>query len=253
MKRPLGLRNNVTKRTKSEMVVELKDFVDEIQELESLYDAALHQLTQESLEDALSLFRGVVHECDKLLRQMHDPQDQESKKVVLTPAFYLVYGNALYRCGLLDCDLHEHMEAAIEQYQLGLDKWASSPSSDLEKLHHAMAFILLHKASDCTQELEKSQELATSALEHIQKSGQSPTVLLESALALQKYADIRSDLAGRKEWNESAAQRFKSIENGMLFIYLLIQKRLARTRRLFGGAGKHLSFSSQLLCRRSGR
>ncbi len=69
MKRPLGLKSALKndKRLKSsdeEMVVELDASSDEIQELESLYDAALHKLTMGS-EDACSLFRGVVHECDK--------------------------------------------------------------------------------------------------------------------------------------------------------------------------------------------
>jgi hypothetical protein len=246
-KRPLGLGKaskaisttttesaEVTKKLKSdiaddEVMVQLGDDsslpqdLDEVSQLEGIFDAALNKWVNEgNEEEAKMLFRGVIHECDKLVRKACDPPKDADpiEKSLLNPQFYLIYGNALYRYGLLQSSPEEamdYLEAALEQYELGLSKWTGVDS--VSKLHQAIAFVLLHKASEIAiTDIESSEELALKAVEHMDKavsdeSSPRSSLLLENGLAIQKYADMREDEQGRMEWNTKAIETFELIQD----------------------------------------
>ena len=203
--------------------LEIQAKADEMEELEALYDAALLKLIEghgtTSSDGAALLFRGVIHECDKLVRQVYhaSPSNNEDSLARLKPTYYLVYGNALYRSGLLlGTDSHEmdaYLTAAMDQFELGLEKWSEHPEEkNLEALYLAAAFVLLHKASSAP--VESSQTLAIKALDYIQKAcllAKDDKEKVEGALALQKYADSRDDECGRLEWNGKAIEMLQEI------------------------------------------
>ncbi|KAJ2745277.1 hypothetical protein GGI20_002300 [Coemansia sp. BCRC 34301] len=69
---------------------------NEMDELEGIFDSALEELSGGDSERAVTLLRGTIHECDRILR-VHD-RDVEAgvEAVEIEPRFYYIYGTALY-------------------------------------------------------------------------------------------------------------------------------------------------------------
>lgn len=220
---PVNAGEEDEEETLIELEIQAKE--DEMEELESLYDAALLKLIESTgnnnnSDGAALLFRGVIHECDKLVRQVYDESASNGDSLArLKPTYYLVYGNALYRSGLLlgsDSDeMDAYLTAAMDQFELGLEKWSGDPKEkNLEALYLAAAFVLLHRASAQAEDTESSQTLAIKASDYIQKACSLVTEekgKVEGALALQKYADSREDESGRMEWNGKAIEMLQEV------------------------------------------
>ncbi|KAJ2866104.1 hypothetical protein GGI22_001359 [Coemansia erecta] len=89
----------------------------EVDELEGIFDNAMAELGADSTERALTLLRGTIHECDRILRLHH----HDANEVPLEPKFYYIYGTALYSITKLaeeDEDIKErkeYLELALER------------------------------------------------------------------------------------------------------------------------------------------
>ncbi|KAJ3032424.1 hypothetical protein HK097_005247, partial [Rhizophlyctis rosea] len=102
---------------------------DEVFELKSMYEIAYAKQAKGDSDEALMLYRGIIHECDKLLRLKNNDLPTTSSLEPTTspsdpttpfpPQFYLIYSNALEQLGLLSSpdDLPKYLEAAIERLQ----------------------------------------------------------------------------------------------------------------------------------------
>ncbi|KAJ1723195.1 hypothetical protein LPJ53_002457 [Coemansia erecta] len=139
-KRPMGLKARAAKKQKTDEEVTsggaqvVDDFGDsntatimlkddgeaanEIDELEGIYSGALEALdADEDPERAITLLRGTIHECDRILR-VHDEEQQGKKDgEPLEPRFYYIYGMALFSISEL-----AEMEDKSEYLQLAKDR-----------------------------------------------------------------------------------------------------------------------------------
>ncbi|KAJ1653704.1 hypothetical protein IWQ61_006229 [Dispira simplex] len=109
--------------------LELPEGADDLEELRHIYDAAFATLKTDS-EYATVLFRGVIHECDRLLRLQ--AEQTSSSTTGLPPAFYWIYGMALFCLSELtkDEDVLGFLELAEEHFNHGLELVESaSPST----------------------------------------------------------------------------------------------------------------------------
>ncbi|KAJ2558455.1 hypothetical protein EV175_000785 [Coemansia sp. RSA 1933] len=93
----------------------------EVDELEGIFDSAMSELSggesDDTAERALTLLRGTIHECDRILR-VHDENTKDQKDAVpLEPRFYYIYGTALYSITELSdtTDRKEYLELAFER------------------------------------------------------------------------------------------------------------------------------------------
>lgn len=107
---------------------------NEMEDLEELFESGLSKYNEKD-EEAKLLFRGVVHECDKMLRVRNGdfPKSSEEELEILRKAivecpilpykFYIIYANSLYYLSIIDADdplsfLEEglsRVESAIEE------------------------------------------------------------------------------------------------------------------------------------------
>ncbi|TPX71504.1 hypothetical protein SpCBS45565_g01087 [Spizellomyces sp. 'palustris'] len=211
---------------------------DEISILKSLYDAAVAKQESADLEGAVDLFRGCIHECDKILRircgeLLHTTDERgengssENKETgPLPPAFYLVYGNALAQLGLLNSKedetptetLNDHLEAALERLERGLERAQEDGISPPLRLR-----ISLGKASNMLQSgsvsegEEKVTRLADRAAAEFKIDFNSITDsdkdedMLEAGAASQRYADLLQERQGRQGWNDIATALFQKL------------------------------------------
>ncbi|KAJ1969450.1 hypothetical protein IWQ62_000617 [Dispira parvispora] len=109
--------------------LELPEGADDLEELRHIYDAAFATLKTDS-EHATVLFRGVIHECDRLLRLQAEQTPPSTPG--LPPAFYWIYGMALFCLSELteDQDALGFLELAEEHFNHGLELIDSaSPST----------------------------------------------------------------------------------------------------------------------------
>ncbi|KAJ2080028.1 hypothetical protein H4R24_003362 [Coemansia sp. RSA 988] len=107
-KRPLGLKARAAKKPNNSADAtvsssEVKDFdeantatvmlrgdeCNEIDELEGIFDSAIEAINSED-ERAVTLFRGTIHESDRILR-LHDTEGKTPEA-----RFYYIYGTALF-------------------------------------------------------------------------------------------------------------------------------------------------------------
>ncbi|KAJ3182692.1 inhibitor of Brome mosaic virus [Geranomyces variabilis] len=149
---------------------------DEVSVLKALFDSAVEKHESGDLEGAKDLFRGCVHECDKVLR-IHSgavPQAADANAVEdagiaasgaapmsssdatpLPPDFHLVYGNALFQLGLTTMEgatqkeedtLDAYFDAAVERLEVGLER-AEAEKADDFRIRAALGRVLLEKSS----------------------------------------------------------------------------------------------------------
>ncbi|KAJ2858575.1 hypothetical protein J3B02_000166 [Coemansia erecta] len=135
-KRPMGLKARAAKKHKTsndqpteDGAQEVNDFGDsntatimlkndgneasEIDELEGIFDGALEALSADDPERALTLLRGTIHECDRILR-VHDEQGQVA---LLEAKFFYIYGMALFSISEIaePDDKHEYLVLARDR------------------------------------------------------------------------------------------------------------------------------------------
>ncbi|KNC97878.1 uncharacterized protein SPPG_06870 [Spizellomyces punctatus DAOM BR117] len=216
---------------------------DEISILKSLYDAAVAKQESADLEGAVDLFRGCIHECDKILRircgevlhtideKGEDGSLEKKETGPLPPAFYLVYGNALAQLGLLSLKedetateaLNDHLEAALERLERGLERAREDGISPPLRLRISLGKVCLLLASNMLQSgsaregEEKVTRLADRAAEEFKVNFNSITDsdkdedILEAGAASQRYADLLQELQGRQGWNDIATALFQKL------------------------------------------
>ncbi|KAJ3299283.1 inhibitor of Brome mosaic virus [Borealophlyctis nickersoniae] len=220
---------------------------DEVAELQSMYDTALSKQDIGDVEGATMLFRGCVHECDKLLRQRDgvlppsaDPSDAAAPSTTateLTPDFYLVYGNSLYRLGLLAANEEEatndtllgYLDAAVERLESGLEhaREREMPEENLWQLHASLGRVLMHKASELLRGAAHAKIASKSAIAVADSAGRHLDAgmlgakkvgvsdlnaeLLDVGAVVQRHADLYDDLEGREKWNHYAVKRFEEV------------------------------------------
>lgn len=113
------------------------------------------------VEGATMLFRGCVHECDKLLRKRDGAFSEADSaatpdtetKTEYPPEFYLIYGKSLHALGVLaaneeDADpeaLISHLTAAAERFNWGL---AHAGEHDGWPLQAALGRVLLQQVTE---------------------------------------------------------------------------------------------------------
>ncbi|KAJ2864330.1 hypothetical protein GGH94_002994 [Coemansia aciculifera] len=75
---------------------DLEEDANEMDELEGIFDSAMEELSGGDPERAITLLRGTIHECDRILR-VHD-RDVEAgvEAIEIEPRFYYIYGTALF-------------------------------------------------------------------------------------------------------------------------------------------------------------
>ncbi|KAJ2058613.1 hypothetical protein GGI17_004933 [Coemansia sp. S146] len=75
---------------------DLEEDANEMDELEGIFDSAMEELSGGDPERAITLLRGTIHECDRILR-VHD-RDVEAgvDAIEIEPRFYYIYGTALF-------------------------------------------------------------------------------------------------------------------------------------------------------------
>jgi hypothetical protein len=92
-------------------------------QLKALLDQALNA---NDVQDAVLWLNGVVHECDKLLRLLHESRESgESARPNLdleTGEFDLIYGRALMELSKTMEDPVPFLEAAIFRFEVGLER-----------------------------------------------------------------------------------------------------------------------------------
>ncbi|KAJ1793072.1 hypothetical protein LPJ59_004762, partial [Coemansia sp. RSA 2399] len=90
----------------------------EVDELEGIFDSAMGELGADSTERALTLLRGTIHECDRILRLHH----HDANEVPLEPKFYYIYGTALYSITELAEEVDEATKERKEYLELALER-----------------------------------------------------------------------------------------------------------------------------------
>jgi tetratricopeptide (TPR) repeat protein len=196
-KRPLGLKKQEpNKKAKEEEIIVHLEGKDDMDELEQLYKQA-YELLNTNEEQARLLFRGVVHECDKMVRIFNDQvEETEQFKQLkaewkeLPPDFYLIYGNGLYYLSLLDT------KENIGFLELGLDMIERAlETKDTEEIHHAKSRILIQLAS-----LSDSQEKLEMFKKQMMKPFEKTDLYLELCHHCHRFADTIASFEDKKEW-----------------------------------------------------
>ncbi|PVV00860.1 hypothetical protein BB560_004742, partial [Smittium megazygosporum] len=153
-KRPLGLKKASQKKLKQDVqadphvehpivndhvdeqtaTIVLKDKgsekQDEFDELEEIYNSALEALESDQ-EQALLLFQGSIHEADRLMRKIDDPE----AALVAPTKFYYIYGMSLFHLSQLSEpeNLIEYLELAKEKLLDAKTSAESESSMHIEK------------------------------------------------------------------------------------------------------------------------
>ncbi|KAJ2376831.1 hypothetical protein IW150_001744 [Coemansia sp. RSA 2607] len=205
-KRPMGLKARAAKKQKTDEEVTsggaqvVDDFGDsntatimlkddgeagnEIDELEGIFSGALEALdADDDPERAITLLRGTIHECDRILR-VHDEQQSENDAEPLESRFYYVYGMALFSISELAEleDKIEYLKLAKERLEqaeksmgdelkfkvleglvrVELELFAEMDAEDKGKVEDVQSRLEL--ALDALPKEEQSEELATESL-----------------------------------------------------------------------------------------
>ncbi|KAJ1922461.1 hypothetical protein IWQ60_006516 [Tieghemiomyces parasiticus] len=219
-----------------EMSVPLPDSgeTDELADLKELYDKAFATLETDS-EKAFSLFRGLVHESDRVLRLQAEAGETPP------PHLYWVYGMALFCMSELkeEADSFDFLRLASERFARGqelaqdfhdeaLD--ARLKLSDLHErlaLGHAKALIgqarvLAHRAAEhpdiAAETLSDRESLVKDAVENFelavqsaQAAGYSQSVaeplLIQEISLLQSYVDALAEWDEIERWNGVAIDK----------------------------------------------
>lgn len=149
-----------------QLTVELSEEVDPDDDLAQL--KALWKTAQSSEEKDQLIYNGIIHECDRLLRehaaQENGDKEQESsnKKITLPDFFHSIYALALVELAVFESEDKQNVsdlfDAALERIELGFEKHDSSIDLLL-----AQSKILLDQISlQFVRNLEVSSEVGES-------------------------------------------------------------------------------------------
>ncbi|KAJ3103198.1 inhibitor of Brome mosaic virus [Phlyctochytrium planicorne] len=127
-------------------------------ELRALYETSLGKLGEGAAEEGAMLLRGVIHECDRMLRA-RDNAETNNDLEPLTWEFHFIYGSSLFRLGLLGMEEESEetsgeetplafLDAAIDRFEAGLEEESGKESWTL---HQCLGRVLFEKANILVQ------------------------------------------------------------------------------------------------------
>ncbi|KAJ1883846.1 hypothetical protein LPJ81_007194, partial [Coemansia sp. IMI 209127] len=168
----------------------------EVDELEGIFDSAMGELGADSTERALTLLRGTIHECDRILRLHH----HDANEVPLEPKFYYIYGTALYSITELAEEVDEATKERKEYLELALERLdqACGAITGAEpfawRVHLGMAKasleLLAFNGDDSLDAPLQSLDSALAAMEH-DPTTQTDTESLAIVDLVLSFADSR--------------------------------------------------------------
>ncbi|CAO3608350.1 unnamed protein product [Cunninghamella blakesleeana] len=237
-KRPRGLKSSAankdtTKKAKTEVnnneipenaqtvvIDRVVEEGDEVGEAAALFEDAVSKIEKNPTE-ALALLRGTIHESDRILRNWSSEQS-------LPPLFYYTYGSALFELGFLNEDdeeeLDSYLEAAEERLENGLDHFGEITDAKEKEKHEEVIYkiksvlgkIWLAKASSSiTESTNEIPELATKALDTLDKVISYPTIsndiLISVANYTEKHGELYIDFSLRNKFTNLAEAIYKQI------------------------------------------
>ncbi|KAJ2896182.1 hypothetical protein IWW38_002090, partial [Coemansia aciculifera] len=144
---------------------ELED-ANEMDELEGIFDSALEELGGGDPERAITLLRGTIHECDRILR-IHDRDVEAGAEAIeIEPRFYYIYGIALYSIADLSAaeladqrweylELAQHRLSQARDEMTGQEPFAWRVYEGLAKL---ALDLLAHEQEDMEEESDGNDE-----------------------------------------------------------------------------------------------
>jgi tetratricopeptide (TPR) repeat protein len=193
---------------------------NEVEELEQLYESGIAELLNNKNEQAILIFRGVIHECDKMIRIRHGKvpnataeeiellQKAAKDSLELPSKFYLCYGNSLYHLSLLekDEDSKSFLETALEI----VEKAFSMDKGPLTSYTLARILIQLQSVQGNEEQRNKFKELMNSLKSSIADS-QNLENFKELAQYCQVYCDKLSDPSEKKNWANYCIEIWDSI------------------------------------------
>jgi hypothetical protein len=199
-------------------------------------DTDLNQVEGDKERSSLMLFRGVVHECDKMIRIRQDklkesvPQATEEElnmllerikdNKILPQEFYLIYANALFYLSLLE-DLNGHksidestaafLDESIYRIQHALEMDSSNANA-----HFSYARSLIQKAVIGADKFTESVlELIEKEIEFVFKD---LSANLDSACELihlySTLVDIQTTIQDKIDWIRKMAKYWERIVEG---------------------------------------
>jgi Nuclear pore complex subunit Nro1 len=229
MKRAKGIQKAKKQKTEQETLEIEISGQTEMEELAELYESALEQLSKicaksdnnQDLQQSKMLFRGVVHECDKMIRirakeipnATPEELDLLQKRVESCPVlpydFHIIYANALYHLALVDLDsetkpidfLNEALDRALFAITI----------KDSAECHFAYSRILIQKAYLDIKALEIFKLEFKTVLEISNK--ENMVMAMELAHHAHCFLDnIKSPLE-KIDWVEYNAKNWQDIIN----------------------------------------
>ncbi|KAK6455874.1 enhancer of translation termination 1 [Scheffersomyces xylosifermentans] len=180
-----------TPEASNELTVELNEEADAYDEIAQL--RALWKTYADSDKDNELVINGIIHECDRLLRNAKQKEDSE-KVDELPDDFHSIYALALAELAKFHSDdnkqVSEYFDAALERVDLGLDQ-----HKDSIQLLFSKSKILLNKIPlqfisqlNLTSSIEKDDE-------ETKKNNRFPelSTLLDEALESYEKAEKSAD------------------------------------------------------------
>ncbi|KAJ3262523.1 hypothetical protein HK103_000052 [Boothiomyces macroporosus] len=236
-KRARGLKKSKESQKKVKTEEEEETVVLEIHgqndmdELEQLFTSALAQLDEDNAEQAILLFRGVIHECDKMLRVRKEgvPDATEEEKAVIEESikscpvlpysFYVTYANGLYYLSLIE-DISNEDKIGLLEHGLELLEQAEELEKH-ESIPHAACRLILQKSVLKNEPIPKEFH---DQVDLLLASKNIPN-LLEIFQLSNGYTDILESAEKKIEWTETNAKNWQKVvkldkENEKCFIGL---------------------------------
>ncbi|KAJ3322912.1 hypothetical protein HDV06_002571 [Boothiomyces sp. JEL0866] len=218
-------------KTEEETVVLEIHGQNDLEELEQLFTSALAQLDEDNAEQAVLLFRGVVHECDKMLRVrkegVPDATDEEKAVIeesikncpVLPYSFYVTYANGLYYLSLVE-DISNKDKIGLLEHGLELLEQAEELEKH-ESIPHSACRLILQKS------ILKNEPIPKEFNKHVEQILASKNIpnMLEIFQLSNGYTDILESPEEKIKWTELNAKNWQKVvkldqENEKCFIGL---------------------------------
>ncbi|KAK6201017.1 enhancer of translation termination 1 [Scheffersomyces amazonensis] len=131
----------------NELTVELNEEADAEDEIAQL--KALWKTYYDSDRDNELVLNGIVHECDRLLRNNNETKDEPST-ITLKDDFHSIYALALAELSNFHVDdgkIAEYFDASLERIDLGLEKFPKSAQLQMSKARILLSRIALEQIS----------------------------------------------------------------------------------------------------------
>ncbi|KAG7754099.1 hypothetical protein KL911_002575 [Ogataea haglerorum] len=198
-KRPLGFgKSSKAKKSKTEpdpeeapvtneLTVELPQEVDANDPLHQLEGLWLTWLMSD--RDSELILNGIVHECDRLLRNCK--QNGGAEDIELTPSFYAIYGRSLAGLAQFNTEdsetsVAEYFENALERIENGMDKFPGEEVLLFAKAQIIMDRIPLEYISQ--MDLESSKKKFPNIVEMLDEATRLLELGTKTAESKENYA-----------------------------------------------------------------